>query len=385
MELKLTDFQYELPDDRIAKHPLDERDQSKLLVYEKNLIKHHHFLELPKLLPKGSSLFFNNTKVIPARINFIKSTGASIEIFLLSPVEPSTLHEVALAAIATSTWECMIGNAKRWKVGTIVRHASTSLEAERLSNNVVRFTWSNGLSFADIIKEAGKVPLPPYLKRESTTEDSQRYQTVYSLKEGAVAAPTAGLHFTPRVLSDIRKNGFPTDFLTLHVSAGTFRPIQEENAVNHQMHNEQIIITKQNVLNILEADKVIAVGTTAMRTLESLYWYGAKLLSGQNGFIIEQDAPEKYQKVSPRHAIEEVLKTFENAETPIVGETSIYIFPSYDFQICKGLITNFHQPGSTLILLIAAFVGKDWRSIYEEALEKQYRFLSYGDSSLLLI
>lgn len=390
--IKISDYWYDLPEDRIALHPLAQRDASKLLFYNKGEITHEKFTQLSDLLTSNDLLFFNDTKVIPARFNFEKETGGTIEVFLLQPVYPSSLVPSALACTKRTMWKCTIGNVKRWTMGKALQKqigdVTVNVTLIDRKNGYVEFTWSPPtLSFAEILHMAGAVPLPPYIKRSVEKSDEERYQTVYSHFEGAVAAPTAGLHFTDRVLADLKAKSVVTDFLTLHVSAGTFQPVKTENAVDHTMHEEQIIIRKRNLVNLLKADKqVIAVGTTAMRTLESLYWYGALLLKDpQAEFQIDKLLPYQFKNPPrPQAAFQAVLKSMEEQRVEeILGRTSIYILPGYPFRVCKGLITNFHQPGSTLMLLVAATIGKDWKQVYEAALANDYRFLSYGDSSFL--
>lgn len=388
--IAVQDYWYHLPEDRIAKHPLAERDTSKLLLYNKGKIEHQQFSHLPALLPAGATLFFNNTKVIPARIRFTKKTGAAIEVFLITPIHPTS--EVAQAMIAKSPvqWECIIGNIKRWKDEALELNQNgvtvTAKLIDRASNRV-EVSWEpQQLSFAEMIEKIGETPLPPYLGREAEESDKENYQTVYSKAQGAVAAPTAGIHFTDRILQTLEERGIHQDFLTLHVSAGTFQPIKTENALDHVMHAEQMIITADNVRNLLKSNSIISVGTTSMRTLESLYWYGVKLIDNPNAaFLIRQeDAYQLPQHISREDSLRAILSTMETLQkNSITGSTSIFIRPGYQFRICEGLITNFHQPGSTLMLLVAAFVGNDWRTIYQQALDNDYRFLSYGDSSLL--
>lgn len=391
--VRIHDYTYSLPTERIALFPLRARDQSKLLFYNKGHIAHEGFSSLPTLLPENAFLFFNDTKVIPARLHFRKDTGAEIEIFLLSPVAPSTLLVEVMQVTNSCSWQCTIGNLKRWNEETVLRKKINNITVKaRLSdreNGIVEFAWDTNVSFAELIRLSGEVPLPPYLKRKPEASDTTRYQTVYAQYEGAVAAPTAGLHFTPEVLTAIKAKNISTDFLTLHVSAGTFQPVKVDNAVEHTMHKEQVLISRQNIDNLLQPDKfIIPVGTTAMRTLESLYWFGAKLLlDPAQEFLITQHDPYTYPKVAPSatDALLRVQQYMNEKNIDVLrGETSIYIMPGYSFKICKGLITNFHQPGSTLILLVAAFVGEDWKKIYNEALTNNYRFLSYGDSSLLI-
>lgn len=391
--ININDYTYTLPQEKIALFPLSSRDRSKLLFYNKGQITHEVFSSLPQHLPQDSLLFFNDTKVIPARLHFKKDTGAEIEIFLLSPVLPSSLLVEVMQVTNVCSWKCTIGNMKRWTDGTILKKKINGIDLEaRLTDregSVIEFKWTTGVSFAELIQRSGEVPLPPYLKRKPEASDLHRYQTVYAHYEGAVAAPTAGLHFTPAVLDDLKSKNIETDFLTLHVSAGTFQPVKVDNAVEHTMHQEQVLVSKANIENLLRPGKfIIPVGTTAMRTLESLYWFGAKLiLNPEQEFHISQNDPYDYPNEAPatHTAIERVQQYMNDRNIDILrGETSIYIMPGYSFKVCRGLITNFHQPGSTLILLVAAFVGEDWKKIYNEALNRNYRFLSYGDSSLLL-
>lgn len=398
-QIHLGDYWYTLPDEKIAKYPLSIRDQSKLLVYKGNSgsIQHERFKNIAAYLPNDASLFFNNTKVIPARLLFKKATGATIEIFLLEPKAPSTEIATAMLAKRKVTWHCMIRNLKKWKHDEILSKSLTyqgeplEIEAHLMDSvqQIVALEWKTPISFARLLELLGEVPLPPYLKRKAEEADKQTYQTVYSEKEGAVAAPTAGLHFTQEVLQTIKNKGIKTNFLTLHVSAGTFQPIKEEMVVNHPMHSEQMIINRENILAIYQAKQIFAVGTTSMRTLESLYWFGAKLiLEEQERFAIEKLTPYQYKDLqlpTKTESMKAILDYMDREQLEsISGETSIFIFPGYKFRMCNGLITNFHQPGSTLILLVAAFIGKDWQKIYAEALANDYRFLSYGDSSLLM-
>lgn len=389
--LSISDYTYDLPQDRIALFPLEKRDASRLLVYRNRQIEHERFSSLPSLLPSNATLIFNDTRVIPARLHFQKETGATIEIFLLHPLLPSTLLVETMAAQHSAAWECTIGNLKKWNEHTVlsknVGDVTLTASLRDRENGIVEFQWSNGISFAEVITRSGETPLPPYLKRDAQESDKERYQTVYANYDGAVAAPTAGLHFTPTVLQEIQDKGIRTDFVTLHVSAGTFQPIKASDASEHVMHNEQVLI-KRHTLDVLMKENafIIPVGTTSMRTLESLYWFGAKLLQDPAAaFDISQDDP--YIHVSPPDttaAIKAVADYMDHRQLEtLIGETSIYIMPGYTFRICRALITNFHQPGSTLILLVAAFAGADWRKIYAEALANDYRFLSYGDSSIL--
>lgn len=403
-DIHLDAYDYQLPDERIARFPLEKRDHARLLYYRQGNIKDEVFYQLPEFLPSGSQLFFNNTKVIPARLFFQKSAttqgpGANIEIFLLNPVEPSNIIGEAMMTKESCSWHCMIGNQKKWKEGQLlerrlkVGQVELLLRAEQQDREkkTVKFSWdAPEVNFVDIVEAAGQVPLPPYLKREATDEDRPRYQTVYSEKEGAVAAPTAGLHFTPEVLQQLEDRGFQQHYLTLHVSAGTFQPIKEKDIRQHPMHSEQVLLSRENVESLAQAEgPVIAVGTTSLRTLESLYWYGVML--GQDpeaAFkvpkLIAYETAEEHI-LSRKAAMEAVLAYMDRKQTDqLMGETEIFIFPGYQFRVIEGLITNFHMPKSTLILLIAALVGEDWQRIYQHALDSDYRFLSYGDSSLLL-
>lgn len=386
------DYTYVLPPEKIANYPLPQRDTSKLLVYAGGKISHSTFVSLPGHLPADAFLFFNNTKVIPARLHFTKESGATIEIFLLAPLLPSPLLTETMDARGRCTWQCTIGNLKRWPDNVpLKKHIDgVALEASLKDRKLghVELSWNSNQRFAEVIQAAGETPLPPYIKRRAEAGDRERYQTVYSRFHGAVAAPTAGLHFTPAVFKKLGERNIAHDFLTLHVSAGTFQPIKSEDPHDHVMHEEQIVVSRGNVQNLLATGKTItAVGTTSMRTLESLYWFGAKLmLNGDSAFRIGQDDPYTIQNCpQPGEAIQAVAAYMDRHEMDtLVGETSIFIRPGYAFKICKALITNFHQPASTLILLVAAFVGEDWRKIYEQALKNDYRFLSYGDSSLLM-
>jgi S-adenosylmethionine:tRNA ribosyltransferase-isomerase len=392
--IDLANYTYELPEERIAKFPLPKRDESKLLIYSKEEITHSQFKNIPSWLNPQDSLFFNDTKVIPARMYFQKETGANIEIFLLHPTLPAEVS-VAMLATHTCTWACAVGNLKRMKEGSAVTrnlgNAQAILKATLLDydKQIICFEWDNPqLSFAEILTLAGEVPLPHYLKREAQTSDKTNYQTVYAKNEGAVAAPTAGLHFTDELLEILRKQGVKLDYLTLHVAGGTFQPIRHEKIAEHPMHSEQMIVSKQNVKNLIESEKIIAVGTTSMRTLESLYWFGVQLTEMPDAtFRIAKLMPYQYQASKLPHrkeAFGAVIAYMEkNNLEKINGETEIMIVPSYPFQVCDALVTNFHLPSTTLILLVASFIGENWRKVYNQALENQYRFLSFGDSSLL--
>lgn len=394
----ITTYKYNLPDDRIAKYPVEKRDLSKLLIWDKGKISHHTFKDIHNHLPGNSLLIFNNTKVIPARINFKRKTGANIEVFLLEPIRPTSDIEQIMHQKDPCTWHCLIGNKKKWKTDEILEKEIISgnnifklkVSFDNHEKNEVHFSWTAPVQFAEVIEQAGIMPIPPYLNRKTETSDKQRYQTVYSKKEGAVAAPTAGLHFTPKVFDNLSGIGIQIDFITLHVSAGTFKPVKTKDYRNHPMHAEQIVFSKQNIRSMLNHNnKLIAVGTTSMRSLESLYWYGVKMITGKGDeFHIEKLFPYEFTKTdlpSKKEVFEYLLNYMDSHNMEkLHGETEIFIFPGYKFQVCDGLITNFHMPGSTLLLLVAAFTNGNWEKIYNEALEKNYRFLSYGDSSLLL-
>ncbi|MFD2574463.1 S-adenosylmethionine:tRNA ribosyltransferase-isomerase [Spirosoma soli] len=400
--LVLSQFQYNLPDDRIARFPLPQRDASKLLVYRAGVISHAHFSDLASLLPKDSFLVLNNTKVIPARLYFTKPTGAVIELFLLNPSTRSGKLPViseAMETTASVVWQAMVGNRKRWKLTESLQTTmptplgSVVLKAEwhDYEQSTVQLSWQPAeLTFAQVIQYAGQIPLPPYLKRDATDVDRVTYQTVYSKQEGAVAAPTAGLHFTPNVFETLADKNIEHDYLTLHVGAGTFQPIKTEDVRQHHMHTEQVVYTQENIRKLLRHhDSIIPVGTTSMRALESLYWMGTRLLYNvSNAFELDQHYAYNVsvdQQPTAQEALAAVLHYLtDTKQESIVAHTGIYITPGYSFKVCKGIITNFHQPGSTLILLIAALIGDNWQRVYNEALENDYRFLSYGDSSLLL-
>ena len=396
--IKLADYNYQLPANKIATHGLQQRDQSKLLKYQHGSISHHKFFEITDLLPPDATLFFNNTKVVQARLILKRNTGAVIEVFLLSPADPNLSIYDTMNFTKDVSYSCMIGNLKKWQEGEnlnqtmVINGLSVDLKVCLTNKNrkQVEFSWDvESITFGDILETIGHTPLPPYINRPDEKEDKFRYQTVYSKTPGAVAAPTAGLHFTNNVLASIKKRGIKAEYLTLHVSAGTFQPIKEEMVANHPMHSEQIIITKDNLNRILKSRYTIAVGTTALRTLESTYWFGVQLLlTSKTTFHIDKLAPYTYQSQdlpSVNKAIKQVLEFMNSNDlNTIKGDTEIFIMPGYQFKVCQGLITNFHQPGSTLILLVAAFVGPDWQKIYNSALTNEYRFLSYGDSTILL-
>jgi S-adenosylmethionine:tRNA ribosyltransferase-isomerase len=390
--INIKDYTYQLSEERIAKFPLAQRDDSKLLIYKEGRIEHQVFKNLAEHLPEGALLVFNNTKVIPARLIFTKDTGATIEIFLLSPTQPSTLLQQVMQTQEDCEWLCAVGNVKRWTANTILQASvgSTTIEARLIDREEgrVAFKWSGRSTFVELIEQLGKVPLPPYLKREAVESDKARYQTVYSQHEGAVAAPTAGLHFTPEVFTQLATKHIKNEYVTLHVSAGTFQPVKTTDALAHTMHSEQIVVRKQTLERLLETHTaVVAVGTTSMRTLESIYWLGVKIMNDSNAMLqVLQDEPYKRYEYLPtkKQALEALILYLQNeSKNELVASTAMYIHRPYSFRLCDALITNFHQPNSTLLLLVAAFVGDDWKKIYEQAMDNDYRFLSYGDSSLL--
>ncbi|MCL6261095.1 S-adenosylmethionine:tRNA ribosyltransferase-isomerase [Aquiflexum sp. TKW24L] len=396
-DIKLSDYEYTLPEEKIAKFPLENRADSKLIRYQSGIISHHRFFDVPDFIPEGSMMVFNNTRVIPARLIFQRESGAKIEIFLLKPLHPSTVINEVMLNSSSVIWETFIGKLKKWRENEILQgeisiHGKTEIINARLVDRElkhVEFTWSGSfIPFVAIVEAAGEVPIPPYLNRKATKEDKSRYQTVYSRKEGAVAAPTAGLHFTEEVLQNLEEKGVKKEFLTLHVSAGTFQPIKEEQVAAHPMHSEQMVFDLETIQNLAAQNgKIIAVGTTSMRSLESLYWFGLMLkLNGKSVFSIPKLYPYTHLENLPdRTEGFGVIIAYmqENNLKEITGSTEILIMPGYEFRVCDGLITNFHQPSSTLILLVAAFTNGNWKKIYEEALDNNYRFLSYGDSSLL--
>lgn len=391
-------YDYELPEEKIARYPLDKRDKSKLLIYDQGDIKQSHFSNVEEYLPKGGfTMVFNNTKVIRARLMFHKETGAQIEIFCLEPIIPSEVQQ-AFTERESTTWKCIIGNSKKWKEGalhlnTMTPHGEVVLSATRKlqesNTSEIIFEWENeDVTFAELIEAAGVIPIPPYLNRETENIDNTRYQTVYSEHKGSVAAPTAGLHFTEEILDRIKADGNDLVNLTLHVGAGTFKPVQTKNVEEHVMHAEHVVVEAKSIKQIGWGKKpLVAVGTTSVRTLESLYWLGVKLLAGQNieNGVSQWDAYELPQYYSSEEALGALLKYMEDKGTEELHSiTQIMIMPGYKFRIVDILITNFHQPHSTLLLLIGAFVGLDWQKIYKYAIENNFRFLSYGDSSLLI-
>jgi S-adenosylmethionine:tRNA ribosyltransferase-isomerase len=383
----IKDFNYELPEDRIAKYPLEKRSASKLLFYKKGNIEHRNFLDLGGLLPEKSMLIFNNTKVIHARLHFRKETGAEVEVFLLNPLNHENAGTV-LNRKGSSVWHCLIGNKKRFKQEDVLQKGDLSALWMDRENDVIEFNYGDK-SFAEVIEQAGSLPIPPYLNRPTEEVDNSRYQTTFAVNRGSVAAPTAALHFDEEINQRLVEKGIQYGFITLHVGAGTFKPVSAENAMEHTMHEEYIVFKKEFIQSFLQhSHSKIAVGTTSFRSLESLYWFGVGLQRSKlDHFHIPQYFP--YNVDADQCSVEESLTTIlnwmeENGLETLEGTSSIYIVPGYKPRMIEGLVTNFHQPQSTLLLLIAALVGDDWKKIYEEALKRNYRFLSYGDSSLIL-
>ena len=394
MVLSISDYNYPLPDERIAKYPLPERDHSKLLIYNGGAVSEDRFFRVGDYIPAHSLLVYNNTRVIQARLVFHKPSGARIEIFCLEPLAPHD-YQLSLSSTEGCTWKCMIGNAKKFRDTSIdmplqVAGNDVVLRAtkgEQTGNTfAVTFSWEGDMSFAEILDAAGGLPIPPYLNRPTEERDKTTYQTVYSRIKGSVAAPTAGLHFTEAVLADLRQRGIKTTELTLHVGAGTFQPVKTEDANLHTMHTEIIAVPRQAIDDILaNLGHIVAVGTTSMRTLESLYFLGCMLLRGDRSLHVPQFMPyEQEWTLSTEEALQALLAYLdETHQDTLHAETQIMIKPDYRFRVVEQLITNFHQPKSTLLLLVSAFVGEDWKKIYDYALAHDFRFLSYGDSSIL--
>lgn len=414
--IRISDYSYELPDDRIAKFPLPQRDQSKLLVYSGGDISQDIFHNISAHLPQGALMVFNNTRVIQARIHFHKTTGALIEVFLMEPADPVD-YEQMFQAVGRCSWLCMVGNLKKWKDGTLRRDIDVKGRTETLSatmrrdksslsatgtNYWVDFTWDgNDVNFAEILDAVGELPIPPYLNREAQESDKITYQTVYSKIKGSVAAPTAGLHFTDHVLGDIDRHGIERDEVTLHVGAGTFKPVKSEEIAGHEMHSEYIVVHRHTFERLLRHGcRCIAVGTTSVRTLESLYYIGVKLIAKpdttEDGLHVSQWEPYDLphtddgrviingKPVNVKEALQAVLNMLDREGLEALHtSTQIIIAPGYTYKIVDMLVTNFHQPQSTLLLLVSAFIGDDWRRVYQYALANGFRFLSYGDACLL--
>lgn len=398
--IKISDYNYPLPDERIAKFPLPVRDQSKLLVYRHGEVSETRFTSLPDYLEAGELMIFNNTKVIQARLHFRKETGALIEIFCLEPIQPND-YVLNFQQTSHAAWLCMIGNLKKWKEGSLhkemnVKGHTITLTATRGecrgTSHWVDFTWDNPeITFADILEVFGELPIPPYLNRETQKSDKETYQTVYSKIKGSVAAPTAGLHFTERVLQALRDKAVDLEEVTLHVGAGTFKPVKSEEIEGHEMHTEYISVNRQTIEKLIaHGGKAIAVGTTSVRTLESLYYIGVTIAShpdaGQEELHVRQWQPyETHPTMTTVESLQQILDYMKRHELEALHtSTQIIIAPGYTYHIVQKMVTNFHQPQSTLLLLVSAFVKGDWRTIYDYALAHDFRFLSYGDSSLLI-
>ena len=396
--ISIEEYDYPLPDDRIAKYPLAERDASKLLVLKDNEIKESQFKHVGDYLPKDTLLVFNETKVIRARLQFRKATGSRIEVFCL---EPENDYQVAFSASSPVSWKCLIGNAKRWKEGPLtmaltVGGKPVTLNATRLSQNdqyaEIAFSWTPAdLPFASVLEAAGEIPLPPYLHRDAEPADRDRYQTVFARYDGSVAAPTAGLHFTQPLIAALREKGFRFDEVTLHVGAGTFKPVSTETIGEHAMHSETIVVRKSLIQNLMEqfGKPIVPVGTTSTRTLESLYWIGMMLKEqgmDLRPLHVEQWYPyEEHAPLSAPEALQLIVDYLDmHGLTRLEASTALMIAPSYKMRIITGLITNFHQPKSTLLLLVSALIGERWKDCYRFALDHGFRFLSYGDSCLFL-
>lgn len=397
-DIRIDEYRYDLPQERIARYPLPERDASKLLVWDGKSISDRVFKELPALLNSDNLLVFNNTRVIRARLLFIKESGAAIEIFCLEPHEPRDFSQ-NLACAGPVEWKCLIGNLKRWKAGMlraqfVHEKAGKTLFAEKLEADgdtfIVRFSWEDDqVSFGEVLEAMGHVPIPPYLGRNDEESDAITYQTVYARVDGSVAAPTAGLHFTPSVLQALTDKGIGIAEITLHVSAGTFRPVKSEMIYDHQMHTEHFFVTR-DTLHALRGRTITAVGTTTVRTLESLYWLGIKCEEGRwpaEGIphVSQWEPYNNDSRIAMESSLDHLISMMEQKQTDVLeATTGLIIVPGYRFRAIRGMVTNYHQPGSTLLLLVAAFTGEAWKELYSHALSAGYRFLSYGDSMLLM-
>ena len=401
--IKIKDYAYDLPDERIAKYPVAERDTSKLLIYsshgfqsKEETISEDHFYNITDYLPSGEMMVFNNTKVIQARLRFYKDTGALIEVFCLEPFLPIDYAQ-NFASQGHCQWVCMIGNMKKWKEGTLSLPLSdgTSLTVERKgvhgNYHIIEFSWSNDMTFAELLDSQGELPIPPYLNRHTEESDKQTYQTVYSKIQGSVAAPTAGLHFTTDVLQKIDALNIDREEITLHVGAGTFKPVKSEEIEGHEMHSEYIVVSRHTIEKLIRHEgKAIAVGTTSVRTLESLYYIGCKLhnnldLSEEELHVNQWEPYDTQFDLSTIKALQNILDYLDKNQLQALHTTTqIIIAPGYHYHIVRWMVTNFHQPQSTLLLLVSAFIGEDWHKVYDYALTHDFRFLSYGDSSLLM-
>ena len=398
-EIAIAEYDYPLPDERIAKYPLAERDTSKLLLYKSGEIIEEKFSNLPGFISQGALMVFNNTRVIQARLRFRKETGAQIEVFCLVPEQPADYQQM-FQETKECVWQCLVGNSSRWKGGVLsqvinIAGVNVTLSVERIScvdgANLVRFSWDGGFSFAELLDAAGELPIPPYLNRKTEENDKNTYQTVYSKVKGSVAAPTAGLHFTPAVLAALDAAGVQRGEVTLHVGAGTFKPVKSELIADHTMHEEYIEVQRGLVERLVAAGGVaVAVGTTSVRTLESLYFLGELVhespdIAEDELFVGQWTPYNKPHTLSAVESLQALLRWLDAKGLDRVhSHTQIMIAPGYEFRIVKAIVTNFHQPKSTLLLLVSAFIGGDWRRVYDYALENDFRFLSYGDSSLLI-
>jgi S-adenosylmethionine:tRNA ribosyltransferase-isomerase len=402
--LSIKDYTYNLPEERIAKYPLIKRDASKLLIYKDGNIGEDIYSNIATYIPDNSLLIFNDTKVIEARLLFQKSTGGVIEIFCLAPHEQYVDITNAMMQKENVLWQCLVGGASKWKHGQVLEKKVKTADKEiiilhatytekRLDCFIIELSWLPvNLSFAEVLHHAGAIPLPPYIKREAEQSDAERYQTIYAHYEGSVAAPTAGLHFTDNIFEKLKTKNIQKDFVTLHVGTGTFKPVKSETMREHEMHAEFIDVSKETIINILQNlnNNIVVVGTTSMRTIESLYWLGLKtnLNSSLNLSSLNLSQWEVYDLIENKTSVEDALQSLldwmnKNKQEKLITKTEILIAPGYQAKIAKGLITNFHQPQSTLLLLVAAFIGEDWRRLYDYALKNGFRFLSYGDGSLL--
>jgi S-adenosylmethionine:tRNA ribosyltransferase-isomerase len=396
-EIQISDFDYPLPDEQIARYPMLERDASKLLVYRNQMIEESTFKSVANFLPASGLMVYNDAKVIKARLWFTKTTGAHIEIFCLEPLQPAEYSQV-FASHESCVWKCMTGNLKKWKDQSIEKEIDTeqgkiTLRAEKIALHngwqEIRFSWTpHNISFGEILDAAGKIPIPPYLNRESEQLDNTRYQTIFSATEGSVAAPTAALHFTENVLNSLKEKQIERAKVTLHVGAGTFKPVSTENAMQHNMHAEHFEVSKELCEKLIEyQDNTTAVGTTSVRTLESLYWLGVKALNNEQNLhhLGQWEAYQLPQNITVKASLNAIIQYIDTLSGgKLHATTEIMIVPGYRFRIVNRLITNFHQPKSTLLLLISAFIGDKWKDVYNYALTHQFRFLSYGDSSLLI-
>lgn len=397
-EIRISDYAYNLPEERIAKYPLPERDSSKLLFYKDRNVSEYIFRQIPDLIPENSIMVFNDTKVVPARLHFLKPTGANIEIFCLEPVNPIE-YNLAFASTSSCSWKCVIGNAKRWKGETLSLYnpeSDPSLSKMNLRavlkdrderTGTVEFSWDDGCPFSSVLEKCGTVPIPPYLNRESESIDTERYQTLYARIRGSVAAPTAGLHFTEKELDAIKAKGVKMETVCLHVGAGTFLPVKSETIAGHPMHREPFTVSRSLLEDLRDGGKnVVAVGTTSVRTLESLYYIGISCIEKGYPEDVNQWAPyEREYPYSLSQSLESIIEYLDsNSLKELKIGTRIIIVPGFRFRVVDMMVTNFHQPESTLILLISAFLDGDWKRVYDYALQKGFRFLSYGDSSLLI-